>query len=349
MPNQAPAPAVAAEASLEKSVAPEISRPPEKPVAPEPMQVAKEAVADYGKAEKLIEKTTETAGMPIDVPEAEKVEAEKGGEKDELYKRYKEAAQTVEGGGNVSEEETKFFETLEPDLLQKLRDRRQKEEDLKSAEKERQKISPAEIAHDRQTILQVVEGVKKLAETEDFVYQGNFKVEGTPDGVNIHGYSTKFDQGKGGHYSLLAVNGENIVVGFYDFNIGKWPDGGHSASGKILVDVEARNKGLGRALKRSMDTVCQSEANKQGVTIVSEAANQNSALGRFQEQKRWQKLFLKRDIFEPKTDGLQLEGETVVLKKDGTISEVASKNDESTEKQQLEEIEKQTQELYKPK
>lgn len=338
MPNQAPAPA-----EIQKPI--ESARPAERPAVPKPEAIVAETVKEYGGAEKLIEQVATEVGTPIDVPEAEKVAAEK----DELYGRYRKAAQIVESGGNVLEDETKFFEALEPTVLQELRDRWRKEEELKSAEKELHKISPKEIAHDRQTILQVTEDVKKLATTKAFVHRGNFRVEGIPDGISIHGYSTKFDQEKGGQYSLLAVNSENVVVGFYAFNIGKWPDGGYSASGKILVDVEARNKGLGRTLKSSMDTVCQSEANKQGVTIVAEAANQNSQLGRFQEQKRWQRLFLKRDVFEPKINGLKLEGETVVLKKDGTVFEVVSKTDESIENQQLAEILKQTEEYYKPK
>ena len=224
-----------------------------------------------------------------------------------LYERFKIAVQTFTGGAKVNEAETHFLETLQPEVLEVLKNQWQREQEFKLAEEERQKISPAEITHDRKAILLVVEGVKELAGTERFVHQGNFQVEGTPEGVSIHGYSTKFNKEKGGHYSLLAVNGENIVVGFYDFNIGKWPDGRYSASGKALVDVEARNKGLGGALKRSMEAVCQSEANRHDITIVAEAANQNASLGRFQEQKRWQRLFLKRDIFKPKVDGLILD------------------------------------------
>lgn len=69
MPNQAP---VAAEAAAEKPAVSESVRPPEKPpVVPGPEKMAQEAVVDYGKAEQLIEQTAETAGTPIDVPEAE--------------------------------------------------------------------------------------------------------------------------------------------------------------------------------------------------------------------------------------------------------------------------------------
>lgn len=72
MPNPAPAPAPApAEASLEKAAVQEAVQPAERSVVPDAGQVVKEAVAEYGGAEKLIEQTAETAGMPIDVPEAE--------------------------------------------------------------------------------------------------------------------------------------------------------------------------------------------------------------------------------------------------------------------------------------
>lgn len=69
MPNSAPAPA---EASLEKAVPiPEVPRPAEKPIAPEPVAVAQEAAGEYRKAEVLIEDAAEKAETPIDVPEAE--------------------------------------------------------------------------------------------------------------------------------------------------------------------------------------------------------------------------------------------------------------------------------------
>lgn len=55
----------------ESVVASEVVRPPDKPIVPEIKTVVAEAVADYGKAEELIEQTAETAGTPIDVPEAE--------------------------------------------------------------------------------------------------------------------------------------------------------------------------------------------------------------------------------------------------------------------------------------
>lgn len=82
MPRPTQAPALA-EASLEQAPTfervstPEAPRPPEKPVAPEPAKVAQEAVADYQRAEHLIERTAAEAGAPIDVLEAEKVGAEK--------------------------------------------------------------------------------------------------------------------------------------------------------------------------------------------------------------------------------------------------------------------------------
>ena len=66
MPDQAPS---SEAAEIPKAV--EIPRQPEKPVVPEAGQVAKEAAAEYGQAEQLIEQAATTAGMPIDVPEAE--------------------------------------------------------------------------------------------------------------------------------------------------------------------------------------------------------------------------------------------------------------------------------------
>lgn len=73
MPDSAPtSAAAAAEASLEKAApTAEAVRPAEKPIVPEPVVVAQEAVSDYGKAEKIIEDTAKMAETPIDVPEAE--------------------------------------------------------------------------------------------------------------------------------------------------------------------------------------------------------------------------------------------------------------------------------------
>lgn len=245
---------------------------------------------------------------------------------DSEYRRFSSATSEfrgIQGGQQPTDRlraEIDYFSSLPPEVLEAMRDRFDKEEEIARGNGELSTIKDTEIAHDRREMARVVDSLAVGVEENRVKRGADYTVDGGPEG-KISRFDVSKKEGGGVYYVLLAENVGGQIVGYYDFSCSPSFKGGESliGSGTMMIDVSERNKGWGSALNTVARRMYQEVADKTGELVFRNESDRNASLGRPEEQKRWQRVF-EKETFTPKSKGAPEDDSGLLhLNKKGTV------------------------------